>query len=191
MRQHWSKSTETARKSRLIDTAPRLEELTFHKILSDHNLAATLLVRFPNGHAYQYVTGTVCSVRDIAKERIWRGVARELARWHAILPRPGLTEERGAHSPLQSEPNVWSTARKWLAALPDDADGDKMLKDSLLEEFEFLKLKLLPNGSQQHSLLLDEVFGHGDLLCGNIILQESIDEVQRGAAASVQFIDYE
>lgn len=132
---------------------PRSEELKFHKILSDHGLAAPLLVRFQNGHAYQYVAGTVCSVRDMAKERIWRGVARELARWHALLPRPDLPEDQGAHSILQYEPTIWSTAKKWLATLPDDTDGDKALKDSLLEEFEFLKHKLLPNSGQQHSLV--------------------------------------
>ncbi|KAK6504211.1 hypothetical protein TWF506_002417 [Arthrobotrys conoides] len=171
----YGEGTET-----LID---REKEINFHGILSSHNLAPSLLVRFSNGHAYQFLAGKPCPVTGISEEKIWRGVARELARWHAILPAAKFDfdgNNDAVESVLEHKPNVWSTAKRWLEAIPEDTEEDRNQKQKLRGEFEYLVGKLRPGDeAKKHPF----VFGHGDLLSGNIILQDEI--------GAVKFIDYE
>ncbi|KAF7543812.1 hypothetical protein G7Z17_g10437 [Cylindrodendrum hubeiense] len=161
-------------------TIDRNKEIKLHKILSDNKLAPSVLVRFSNGHGYQFLDGTPCSVEAIVEEKIWRGVARELARWHAVLPN---APADGPDVILKFEPSVWSTAKKWLDALPSETEHQRAQKSQLEAEFDYLIEHLLRNRPQDPL-----VFGHGDLLCGNIIIQE---EAAEGTPASVRFIDYE
>ncbi|KAI1179030.1 kinase-like domain-containing protein [Nemania sp. FL0916] len=167
-------------------TIDREKEIRFHAILSAHDLAPRLLCRFLNGHAYQFLAGNVCSADDIREKRIWRGVARELGRLHAVLP-TNTDHDQGAQTNSPSGPNIWSTARKWLDAIPSATGPELDQKNILLNDFEFLKSKLLWNKGLDHS----QVLGHGDLLCGNIILQDSILDAPAGDIARVKFIDYE
>jgi ethanolamine kinase len=98
------------------------------------------LCRFHNGHAYEFLDGTVCSERDISKAQIWRGVARELAKWHAVLPTAGLsgTDKKDA----MSKPSVWSKAEKWLGALPSSTEEQRLKKQTLQDEYRWLKPRL-------------------------------------------------
>ncbi|KAH7179863.1 kinase-like domain-containing protein [Fusarium flagelliforme] len=169
-------------------TIDRNKELWVHKLLAQHGLSSWPLVRFKNGHGYQFIPGRVCSEGDMSKTEIFRGVARELARWHALLQPVDL---QGARKELHYEPSVWSTARKWLKAI---SNGEKRSRDEiegLQEKFQYLTDKLLPTDVMPEPLVL----GHGDLLCGNIIVQESADGMGavNGATdvATVRFIDYE
>lgn len=125
------------------------EEITFHTILSSCGLAPTLLVRFTNGHAYRFLDGTACSLDKIATPSVWRGVARELARWHALLPTPtpGLRDPSDA---LTFQPSIWSTARKWLEALPTEIEEQRSKKDLLCDAFEYLVKNLLDSGSSNN-----------------------------------------
>lgn len=119
----------------------------FHRLLSDHQLAPSLLVQFLNGHAYRFLPGKACSSKDIAQHKIWHGVARELAKWHTFLPKLALD-----HSTiLQQEPNVWSTAKKWINALPTRTQEQLSRKGSLEVEFEYLVQRLLPDNNRQYS----------------------------------------
>ncbi|KAF7562287.1 hypothetical protein G7046_g1879 [Stylonectria norvegica] len=160
-------------------TIDRNKEIRLHKHLADHGLASSLLVRFSNGHAYKFISGKPCSVGDLSHEQIWRAVARELARWHTLLP---LAKQDTSTDVLNFEPSVWSTARNWLDALPNKTDRQRSQRDHLEAEFEFLVAKLLKSNTHEPMVL-----GHGDLLCGNVIVQEQVS----GDAASVKFIDYE
>ncbi|KAK4450916.1 kinase-like domain-containing protein [Podospora aff. communis PSN243] len=160
-------------------TIDRNKELTMHRLLAQKGLSSSPLVRFANGHAYEFIAGTPCSDQDMARERVWRGVARELARWHATITpiQPG-----DAHESFAREPGVWSTAKKWLDAVPKNADTDKLHKD-----LNYLAEKLLFSRSTPDPLVL----GHGDLLSGNIIIIEEEGQVSDDEAATVRFIDYE
>ncbi|KAK6505594.1 hypothetical protein TWF481_007487 [Arthrobotrys musiformis] len=176
-------------------TIDRDKEISFHSTLSKNDLAPSLLARFPNGHAYQFLPGKPCSVTDITEERVWRGVARELARWHAILPVAefdfGSNSDNKAgkiKTILTHKPNVWSTAERWLKAIPESTSQAIFKTGLLSDEFEYLIEKLRPDiGAANQSF----VFGHGDLLSGNIIIQGPAKDPAGHVIESVKFIDYE
>ncbi len=93
---------------------------------------------------YRFIRGQVCNSNDLTKERIWRGIARRLAVWHAILPvvsaptstaavetdtplelfaqdpsHPKPTaEEINGITPSKAVPNIWTVIQKWIFALP-------------------------------------------------------------------------
>ncbi|SPO06775.1 related to ethanolamine kinase [Cephalotrichum gorgonifer] len=169
-------------------TIDRSKELRIHKLLSEKQLSSSPLVRFANGHAYQFISGIVCQESDMTQEAIWRGVARELARWHATLPVIDLRQDEPQKT-LDLDPGVWSTAKKWLDAIPTKSRQSTANKDELEESFEYLKERLLFNGRDPHPLVL----GHGDLLCGNIIIQDTDLSGKKALPEvySVKFIDYE
>ncbi|KAL2689184.1 hypothetical protein Neosp_003236 [[Neocosmospora] mangrovei] len=162
-------------------TIDRNKELRVHQLLAEKKLSSSPLVRFANGHAYQFIHGRTCSVSDMANQVIYRGVARELARWHATLP---VVEHKDSQKSLEHEPSVWATAKKWLDAIPSQPKRSKADKALLREQFHYVTGKLLLNDAKPEPLVL----GHGDLLCGNIIVQDLTEPTE---AASVLFIDYE
>ncbi|EEU37151.1 uncharacterized protein NECHADRAFT_37289 [Fusarium vanettenii 77-13-4] len=162
-------------------TIDRNKELKVHQLLAENKLSSSPLVRFANGHAYQFIHGRTCSVSDMANPVIYRGVARELARWHATLP---IVEPKDPQKGLEHEPSVWATAKKWLDAIPSQPKRSKADKALLREQFHYVTGKLLLNDDKPEPLVL----GHGDLLCGNIIVQDLTEPTE---AASVRFIDYE
>ncbi|RBQ79676.1 hypothetical protein FVER14953_12713 [Fusarium verticillioides] len=158
-------------------TIDREKELTVHKLLAERQLSSSPLVRFSNGHAYQFISGRVCSEGDMSETRIFRGVARELARWHATLP------TADPEDVLTYKPGVWSTAKKWLDAISKHPHRSQAEIDDLHEKFKYLADALLSTDVSEPLVL-----AHGDLLCANIIVQESGDGSD---VASVRFIDYE
>ncbi|KAF5557272.1 ethanolamine kinase [Fusarium napiforme] len=158
-------------------TIDREKELTVHKLLAERQLSSSPLVRFSNGHAYQFISGRVCSEGDMSETRIFRGVARELARWHATLPTADPDDV------LAYKPGVWSTAKKWLDAISKHAHRSQAEIDDLHEKFKYLADALLSTDTSEPLVL-----AHGDLLCANIIVQESGDGSD---VTSVRFIDYE
>ncbi|KAF5017999.1 hypothetical protein F66182_10025, partial [Fusarium sp. NRRL 66182] len=165
-------------------TIDRHKELRVHKLLADHQLSSYPLVRFANGHAYEFISGHVCSEADVSRANIFRGIARELARWHATLPAVDLRDRQKV---MGFEPGVWSTAKKWLTAISKHPRRTRVDINSLHEGFQYLTDRLLFTGAMPEPLVL----GHGDLLCGNIIVQESADGMGAPDVASVRFIDYE
>ncbi|KAK6342888.1 hypothetical protein TWF718_008269 [Orbilia javanica] len=157
----------------------------------NHNLAPPLLARFHNGHAYRFLPGKPCSVTDITEEVVWRGVARELAQWHAVLPVAKFDssgDSIGVQDILKHQPNVWSTAKKWLEAIPAGTEREKNQKELLRNEFEHLVHRLRPDDEATRRSF---VFGHGDLLSGNIILQDFVREATGHEVKTAKFIDYE
>ena len=69
----------------LIDD-PTIGEFTSHSLLAQHKLAPPLLARFQNGLLYKFIRGQACTSSDLTKESVWRGVAKRLGQWHAVLP---------------------------------------------------------------------------------------------------------
>lgn len=164
---------------------------------------------------------------DLRKPQVWRAVARKLAEWHATLPItststqpttndeqlddhdnhsfPDSTEDRNASkqladalTPNKPVPNVWTVMQKWIYALPSNTEEERAQRALLQGELEWLVQTLgdVP-GINSNAL----VFGHCDLLSGNVIVEnpEALTQLDNTSLSSasvdttlkVNFIDYE
>ncbi|KAI4113903.1 MAG: hypothetical protein LQ345_005209 [Seirophora villosa] len=193
----------------LID---RERETQSHSLLCQRSLAPELLARFQNGLMYRFIRGQVCDSEDLTQERIWRGVARRLAEWHALLPVVAASEPTASNAvdfpsgslleppssrpsaavinsitPSKLAPNVWTVIQKWIFALPTASELEKKRKNELQIELERTVAELGDLPSLGNNGL---VFAHCDLLSGNVIVHPR----ESGAPPSVEtisFIDYE
>lgn len=189
-------------------------EMKSHALLASYGLAPSLLARFQNGLLYRFIRGRPATHEDLVTASIWRGVARRLGQWHAVLP------IRGAAAPAQSEaenvflnsvdvhpskhnidfplikpkqsgPSMWAVLQKWILALPSATDEQRKRRLGLQKELEWAVSELDDgNGIGEDGL----VFAHCDLLCANVIAVPSSDAPVTSAGeptTTVQFIDYE
>jgi ethanolamine kinase len=154
-------------------------ECTSHSLLASHKLAPPLLARFNNGLLYRFIPGHVCSPADLRRPEIWRGVAKRLAQWHAIVPistvlakhgagkslDPALQGSKISHLPI---PNIWTVTQRWAGALPDTTEAQRARKAELQSELLWLIDELGDAPSVDHRPL---VFSHCDLLHGNVIVE--------------------
>ncbi|KAE8325478.1 kinase-like domain-containing protein [Aspergillus sergii] len=195
----------------LID---REREMKSHALLASYGLAPSLLARFQNGLLYRFIRGRPATHEDLVTASIWRGVARRLGQWHAVLP------IRGAAAPAQSEaenvflnsvdvhpskhnidfplikpkqsgPSMWTVLQKWILALPSATDEQRKRRLGLQKELEWAISELDDGkGIGEDGL----VFAHCDLLCANVIAVPSSNAPVTSAGeptTTVQFIDYE
>ncbi|KAJ5587626.1 uncharacterized protein N7459_003391 [Penicillium hispanicum] len=192
----------------LID---RERETTSHALLASRGLAPPLLARFKNGLLYRFIRGKPCGHEDLVAPRIFRGVARRLAQWHAVLPSNGtsstLSDEASivananAESKKQDEeftviqprhpgPSMWAVLQKWILALPVATPEQRSQRLHLQKELQWVVSQLDDGKGVGEDGL---VFSHGDLLCANVIVLPSDDGSQTSDAdiALVNFIDYE
>ncbi|KAI4214466.1 MAG: hypothetical protein LQ351_002883 [Letrouitia transgressa] len=188
----------------LID---REKEAASHRLLAKSNLAPPLLARFQNGLIYKYIRGQVCTPEDLAREPVWRGVARRLAEWHALLPigsaenasatagvggamtlLPSLSTPRvpsqetiNAITPGKIHPNVWTVMQKWILALPTTGNAETERQATLQKELERTveDLANVPN------------LGNDGVRIGNVIVHPRAPDKPSGAIETVSFIDYE
>ena len=145
----------------------RDRETRNHELLMQHGLAPMLLARFHNGILYRFMQGAVTSPTDLRRQNIWRGVARRLAQWHAVVPcipptRAPIQEEingsaglgiptptpSGKGPTLQSAvdnaahgkpiPNIWSVMQMWIYALPTRTDAERTRQANLQRELTWL-----------------------------------------------------
>ncbi|KAI9684749.1 MAG: hypothetical protein M1829_000124 [Trizodia sp. TS-e1964] len=181
----------------LID---RARETASHSLLSTYNLAPPLLARFQNGLLYKFLRGAVSTPADLARDPVWRGVAQRLGEWHAVLPLPdtNLAAEKGVSKeiatirkllPGKPAHNIWTVTQRWILALPVASRAEKARKAMLQGELERLVKEVAPIPSLGKNGM---VFGHCDLLSGNIIIQpRSRSKPPLDGVESVSFIDYE
>ncbi|KAK5123110.1 hypothetical protein LTR85_003308 [Meristemomyces frigidus] len=185
----------------LID---RERELRAHNLLANIGLAPPLLARFDNGLMYRYIRGDVCTPEDLRKPEIYRAVAKRLGQWHGCLPMSALTATPDLDDAVQSKhcaprdgkqtrpaPNVWTVTQQWIDALPNGTEKEKQRNQMLDEELAWLSAKL---GDTPGLDGRDYIFGHCDLLSGNVILNPPPRTEQVNGAKheqSVSFIDYE
>ncbi|KAH0536415.1 hypothetical protein FGG08_006713 [Glutinoglossum americanum] len=199
----------------LID---RKRESKSHCTLSHYNLAPPLLARFDNGLLYRFIRGRVCSPSDLGEEKVWRGVARRLGEWHGVLPvvsvdeevvnentRQGLLMQLSAQSPSETDltnrqaisdispcsvrPNIWTVMQKWIFALPSSTSEENLRRATLQRELRRLVREL---GNTKGLGSGGLVFGHCDLLSGNVIVQPHTDgKPPTDNVETVSFIDYE
>jgi len=173
---------------------------------------------------YRFIEGKVSSPADLRRPEIYRGVAKRLAEWHATLPISAITRGIGVQghikenmarerrssieqteglTPNKPTPNIWTVIQKWILALPTDTELELKRKDQLQREIEWLYKEL---GDTPGIANLPLVFGHCDLLSGNVIIQQCTNFSPPSSSASspapssassdqptatVSFIDYE
>lgn len=186
----------------LID---RERETTSHALLAARGLAPPLLARFNNGLLYRFIRGKPCGHQDLVTPPIFRGVARKLAQWHAVLPSNASSstpsEEasivaNGTDSekhdldviqPRRGGPSMWAVLQKWILALPVATPEQRSRRLSLQQELRWV-LGQLDDGKGIGEDGL--VFSHCDLLCANVIVLPD-DGKPSDEIAPVNFIDYE
>lgn len=164
------------------------------------------------------------SPADLRRPDIYRGVARRLAEWHATLPisavtrgigveghiKDGMSKERRASieategfTPTKPTPNIWTVMQKWILALPNGSDKERQRQKQLKQELQWLYNQLGDTPGIANQPL---IFGHCDLLSGNVIIltgnscsppSSSASSPAPSSASSehpianVSFIDYE
>jgi ethanolamine kinase len=130
-----------------------------HALLANHGLAPALLARFQNGLLYRFIRGRPATHEDLVMAPIWRGVARRLGQWHAVLPIGGAVAQAKSEvgriimnsvdvhpskqdddfpliNPRQPGPNMWTVLQKWILALPSATDEQRKRRLSLQKELE-------------------------------------------------------
>ena len=137
-------------------------ETNSHALLASRGLAPALLARFQNGLIYRFIRGKPTTHLDLAQPPVWRGVARRLGQWHAVLPINGeaivppkkdlpmmkdsvdMASENSAKPEadfplIQSRhrgPNLWTTLQKWILVLPTATEEQRTRRLSLQKELE-------------------------------------------------------
>ncbi|NXU98859.1 EKI2 kinase, partial [Cettia cetti] len=160
------------RKTELL--VDRETELRNFQVLRAHGCAPDLYCAFQNGLCYQFLPGIALGPHHVRDPHIFRLVAREMARVHAIhangsLPRPMLWQKLHKYLSLvktELSPKV-SNPR-----LPQDVPSPEALE----QELAWMEQALPQLGSPV-------VLCHNDLLCKNIIYDRTRERVR--------FIDYE
>lgn len=184
-----------------------LGECASHALLSSYGLAPALLSRFNNGLMYRFVAGRVCTAKDLSSRDVYLPVAERLGEWHGVLPVGG-TQPPAQDSLIDpinltpaTENNLWGILQKWTEALPSDTPAQAARKLELVDELRFLTEE---SGLKGRDGGVGLIFGHCDLLNGNIIIlpegrKECVDKPtkEKGLDAGidsgrkVHFIDYE
>uniref|UniRef100_A0A8C9VI62 ethanolamine kinase n=1 Tax=Scleropages formosus TaxID=113540 RepID=A0A8C9VI62_SCLFO len=140
-----------------------------------HRCAPQLYCTFNNGLCYEFLQGTALDPQHIRCPSIFRPIARQLAKYHAIH----------AHNGWVPKSDLWMKMGKYFSLVPthfeDPAKNMRFTQEvpsamQLREEMLWLQQSLSVLGSPV-------VLCHNDLLCKNIIYNE--------AAGNVKFIDYE
>ncbi|KAJ5538958.1 hypothetical protein N7513_007290 [Penicillium frequentans] len=190
----------------LID---REEEINTHLFLAQHDLATPLLARFENGLLYPFVPGRPCEEHELFSAPVFRGIARHLAKWHAVLPRisneySSRNSSKGhparittgppdsiKQTQMQTASTMWEVMANWISKLPDSTQEqcDRRLK--LQKELSWMKARFNENNTTDEPNL---VFTHGDLIPGNIIILPGKNDMQsdhESEPVKVRFIDYE
>lgn len=137
-------------------------ETNSHALLASRGLAPALLARFQNGLLYRFIRGKPTTHLDLAQPPVWRGVARRLGQWHAVLPISGentvlftddlpiskkpvdMDSEKpakpDAEFPLiQSRhpgPNIWTVLQKWILVLPNATEEQRVRRLTVQKELE-------------------------------------------------------
>ncbi|KAL6047595.1 Ethanolamine kinase [Balamuthia mandrillaris] len=171
----YGKNTEV-----LIDRDRELRTLV---LLAEAGFSPPLYGRFLNGMCYGYVDGVPFKPADMQAGEKWPLVARKLAAFHRVRhvgPR---------------EPTLFRTIRKWLDEIPTsypDPEQDRRFKQQFNKEQALRELDMMEEelvGSKRNPKLPPPsvVFCHNDLLCANLLYQQSSPRT----SADVAFIDFE
>ncbi|KAK3544429.1 hypothetical protein QTP86_011848 [Hemibagrus guttatus] len=153
----------------------RDNEVKSFRVLHAHRCAPRLYCTFNNGLCYEFLEGVALEPEHIRNPIIFRLIARQMAKYHAIH----------AHNGWVPRSDLWQKISKYFSLIPthfEDPEKNQRLSSQvpsascLREELLWLQQSLSKLGSPV-------VLCHNDLLCKNIIYQH--------AGGHVKFIDYE
>ncbi|XP_061570871.1 ethanolamine kinase 1 [Cololabis saira] len=152
----------------------RENEVKSFRVLHAHRCAPRLYCTFNNGLCYEFLQGTALEPEDIRSQPVFRLIARQLAKYHAIH----------AHNGWVPQSDLWLKLGKYFALISQyfkDPESGRLSKQ--VPNLRHLRNELL--WLQQNLSLLGSpvVLCHNDLLCKNIIFNQR--------EGSVKFIDYE
>ncbi|XP_038236248.1 ethanolamine kinase 2 isoform X2 [Dermochelys coriacea] len=152
----------------------RENELKNFQVLRAHGCAPNLYCTFQNGLCYEFMQGMALGPEHVRQPQIFRLIAWEMAKMHAIHANGSLPK-----------PSLWHKLHKYLTIMKTDlitkASNPRFRQEVpslevLEEEVAWLKEYLSQLGSPI-------VLCHNDLLCKNIIYNAT--------EGHVRFIDYE
>ncbi|NXT19643.1 EKI2 kinase, partial [Syrrhaptes paradoxus] len=152
----------------------RETELRNFQVLRAHGCAPDLYCAFQNGLCYQFLPGIALGPHHVRDPHIFRLVAQEMARVHAIHANGSLPK-----------PILWQKLHKYLTLVKTDL-SPKVSNPSLQQDvpnLEMLEQELAWMKETLSQLGSPVVLCHNDLLCKNIIYD--------GTREHVRFIDYE
>ncbi|KAM6041136.1 ethanolamine kinase 2 isoform 2-T2 [Theristicus caerulescens] len=152
----------------------RETELRNFQVLRAHGCAPDLYCAFQNGLCYQFLPGIALGPDHVRDPHIFRLVAQEMARVHAIHANGSLPK-----------PILWQKLHKYLTLVKTDL-SPKVSNPSLQQDvpsLEVLEHELAWMKETLSQLGSPIVLCHNDLLCKNIIYD--------GTQEHVRFIDYE
>ncbi|XP_026719895.1 ethanolamine kinase 2 [Athene cunicularia] len=152
----------------------RETELRNFQVLRAHGCAPDLYCAFHNGLCYQFLPGIALGPDHVRDPHIFRLVAQEMARVHAIHANGSLPK-----------PILWQKLHKYLTLVKTDL-SPKVSNPSLQQDvpsLEMLEEELAWMKETLSQLGSPVVLCHNDLLCKNIIYD--------GTQEHVRFIDYE
>ncbi|XP_014878474.1 ethanolamine kinase 1 [Poecilia latipinna] len=150
----------------------RDNEIKSFRVLHAHRCAPRLYCTFNNGLCYEFLQGTALEPEHIRSQAVFRLIARQLAKYHAIH----------AHNGWVPRSDLWLKMGKYFTLISKCfKDNDRLNLEvpspqSLRKELLWLQQSLSVLGSPV-------VLCHNDLLCKNIIYNKR--------EGSVKFIDYE
>ncbi|KAM9594790.1 ethanolamine kinase 2 isoform 2-T2 [Morphnus guianensis] len=152
----------------------RETELRNFQVLRAHGCAPDLYCAFQNGLCYQFLPGIALGPDHVRDPHIFRLVAQEMARVHAIHANGSFPK-----------PILWQKLHKYLTLVKTDL-SPKVSNPSLQQDvpsLEMLEHELAWMKETLSQLGSPVVLCHNDLLCKNIIYD--------GTQEHVRFIDYE
>ncbi|NXP73449.1 EKI2 kinase, partial [Ramphastos sulfuratus] len=152
----------------------RETELRNFQVLRAHGCAPDLYCAFHNGLCYQFLPGIALGPDHVRDPRIFRLVAQEMARVHAIHANGSLPK-----------PILWQKLHKYFTLVKMDL-SPKVSNPSLQQDMpslEMLEHELTWMKETLSQLGSPVVLCHNDLLCKNIIYNQTRERVH--------FIDYE
>ncbi|KAF6726966.1 Ethanolamine kinase 1 [Oryzias melastigma] len=146
----------------------RENEVKSFRVLHTHRCAPQLYCTFNNGLCYEFLQGTALEPEHIRHQPVFRLIARQLAKYHAIH----------AHNGWVPQSDLWLKMGKYLALISKyhRLSLEVPSLQCLRKELVWLQQSLTVLGSPV-------VLCHNDLLCKNIIYNQR--------EGSIKFIDYE
>lgn len=153
----------------------RDEEVKSFRVLQLHGCAPKLYCTFNNGLCYEFMQGTALDPEHVCDPKIYRLIARQLAKIHAIH----------AHNGWIPKSNLWLKMRAYFSLVPTEFP-DKLVHDRFVRDvpsWQVLEQEMAWMEAALSGLDSPVVLCHNDLLCKNIIYNDKRDDLQ--------FIDYE
>ncbi|XP_071988689.1 ethanolamine kinase 1, partial [Engystomops pustulosus] len=142
----------------------REEELKSFRVLQSHGCAPKLHCTFNNGLCYEFMQGAALDPEHVCNPKIYRLIARQLARIHAIH----------AHNGWIPKSNLWLKMRAYFSLVPSEFP-DPLIQDRFVREVRsrpVLEAEMLWMEAALSSLGSPVVLCHNDLLCKNIIYNQ-------------------